>query len=135
MCSHSPHYLIFHLSGSDLLHSAQQRLFVLVTLFDCQNLEALIWVSSSAQAASVQQYCNGLKVNVVLRGFSVFRPDRDISIVYRPLCACLSPNRDSGCFQNTKSHREGVYHILKKLGLCVCMWSMHMLCMCFEALM
>lgn len=67
----------------------------------------------------MQQHCNGLKVNVVLRGFSVFSPDRDISIVYRPLCARLSPNRDSGRSQNTKSHREGAYHILRSQH-CVC---------------
>lgn len=91
----------------------------------CQNSEALIRVSGSTQAASMQQYCTGLKVNVVFRGLSVFSPDGDISIVYRPLCACLSPNRDSGRSQNTESHRERLYHIQRSQhcadeSVCVC---------------
>lgn len=59
----------------------------------------------------MQQYCIGLRVNMVFRSLSVFSPDGGISIVYRPLCACLSPNRDSGRSQNTESHRERLYHI------------------------
>lgn len=46
---------------------------------------------------------NGLKVTVAFRGFWVFSPDCDISIVYGPLCACQSPNRDS---ENTESHER-----------------------------
>lgn len=112
------HLFCICIRPASLLHSTASACWWLG--LTCQKSELLVWASSSSQAAIVQPYWNRLKVNVVFRGIWVFRPDGDISIVYWPLCARLSPNRDSGCSQNTESHRETVYHILKN-QLCLCM--------------
>lgn len=92
----------------------------------CQKSEALIRVSSSTRAASMQQYCSGLKVNVVFRSLSVFSPDGGISIVYRPLCACLSPNRLRTLLEHREPQGEAVPHTEEPTlcaGESVCAWA------------
>lgn len=74
--------------------------------------------SSGCQCAPVLEWIKG---ECVVQSFGVFSPDYDISIVYRPLRACLSPNRDSGRSKNIQSHRQTVYHIrTSQFCVCVC---------------
>lgn len=95
-----------------------------------QKSEELIWVSSSAQAANVHQYWNGLRVNVLFRALEYSAPTMTLALC-TDLCvpACLQTGTQDAQRTYRATGRQCItYRQANFVYVCACVCFL--LCMC-----